>query len=253
MSRKVRLTQVAAIQKISTHLKRFVLSGADLADFPSGHDGAHVKVLLPHPGEILPNLDIKGERPAIKRSYTIREFDAINKELVIDFVIDCHQGPATDWAAGAKVGDYLGIAGPGVRKLTDFNAESYLLIGDITSVNAVNGYAKFIHPQATIKAFITVPTRADIIAMDGEEQLQINWRIGDENPADMTECVRALAADMPKNSQVFIGLEASQLRAVKSILLSELEFNRLHLHATGYWKQGLDADRFNSDKKRNPL
>tara|TARA_R110002167_G_scaffold117110_3_gene292795 strand:- start:502 stop:1263 length:762 start_codon:yes stop_codon:yes gene_type:complete len=253
MSRKVRLTRVTAIHNIATHLKRFVLSGPDLAGFPSGQDGAHVKVLLPHPGEALPNLDIKGENPAIKRSYTIREFDASNKELVIDFVIDCHQGPATDWAVGAKVGDYLGIAGPGARKLTDFNAGSYLLIGDITSVNAVNGYAKFIQPQATIKALVTVPTRSDIIAMDGEEQLQISWRIEDENPEDMAVCVRDLATNMSSNSQVFIGLEASQLREVKSMLLSDLAFNRLNIHATGYWKKGMDADRFNSDKKRNPL
>lgn len=253
MSRKVRLTQVAAIYNIGTHLKRFVLNGPDLADFPSGQDGAHVKILLPHPGEALPNLDIKGENPAIKRSYTIREFDACNKELVIDFVIDCHQGPATDWAVGAKVGDYLGIAGPGARKLTDFNADSYLLIGDITSVNAVNGYAKFIQPQATIKALVTVPTRSDIIGMDGGEHLQISWRIEDENPADMAACVRAMATNLSSNSQVFIGLEASQLREVKSMLLSDLEFNRLNIHATGYWKKGMDADRFNRDKKRNLL
>lgn len=108
-------------------------------------------------------------------------------------------------------------------------------------------------PQAIIKALVTVPTRADIIGMDRGEQLQISWRVEDENPADMSECVGTLAADMPRNSQVFIGLEASQLRAVKSLLLSELEFNRLHIHATGYWKKGLDADRFNSDKKLNPL
>jgi NADPH-dependent ferric siderophore reductase len=253
MSRKVRLTRVTAIYNIGTHLKRFVLNGPDLDDFPRGQDGAHVKVLLPHAGESLPNLDIKGENPAIKRSYTIREFDDINKELVIDFVIDCHRGPATDWAAGAKVGDCLGIAGPGSRKLTDFNAGSYLLIGDITSVNAVNGYAKFIQPQATIKALITVPTRSDIIEMDGGEQLQISWRVEDESPEDMVECVRKLAVNMSRNSQIFIGVEANQLREVKSMLLSELAFNRLNMHASGYWKKGMDADRFNSDKKSTPL
>ncbi|WP_226989150.1 SIP domain-containing protein [Paraglaciecola arctica] len=100
---------------------------------------------------------------------------------------------------------------------------------------------------------VTVPTRSDIIAMDGEEQLQISWRIEDETPEVMAASVRDLATNMSSNSQVFIGLEASQLREVKSMLLSELAFNRLNIHATGYWKKGMDADRFNSDKKRNPL
>ena len=253
MSRKVRLTQVVNTYRLSPHLQRVILSGPDLADFPSGQDGVHVKVLFPHSGDSLPNLDIHGANPAIKRSYTIREFDAENKQLVIDFVINRHQGPATDWAAQAKVGDYVGIAGPGVRKLTDFTADSYLLIGDITAVNAVNGYAKFIPARADLKALVTVPTRADIIAMDGAEHLQVRWRIEDENPADIAEAVRTLAADMSTDSQVFIGLEASQLRSVKSMLLDELEFKRLNIHATGYWKNGMDADRFNADKKLNAL
>lgn len=253
MSRKVRLTQVANTYRLSPHLQRVILSGPDLIDFPSGQDGVHVKVLLPHPGNSRPNLEINGESPALKRSYTIREFDDIKKQLVIDFVIDRHRGPATDWAAQAKIGDYLGIAGPGVRKLTDFTADSYLLIGDITAVNAVNGYAKFIPANAELRALITVPTRDDIIEMDGAEHLKITWRIEDENPTEIAESVRRIAVDMSRDSQIFIGLEARELRAVKSMLLEELEFNRLHIHATGYWKKGIDADRFNMDKKRNPL
>lgn len=253
MSRKVRLCQVAAIYKLSPHLRRIILSGPELADFPTGQDGAHVKVLLPHIGDSLPNLDINGANPALKRSYTIREFDAANRELVIDFVVNRHQGPFTNWAAQAKVGDYVGIAGPGARKLTNFNTDSYLLIGDITAVNAVNGYAKLTPPHADLRALITVPTRADIIAMDNTERIQLVWRIEDENPADIAECARTVAAEMQGNTQVFIGLEASQLRAVKSMLLDELEFKRLNIHATGYWKKGMDADRFNADKKRNAL
>lgn len=252
-ARKVRLTQVAAIDKLSHHLQRITLTGPDLNDFPPDQDGAHVKVLLPHPGETLPNLDIRGENPAVKRSYTIREFDIEKKQLVIDFVINRHKGPATDWANQAKIGDYVGIAGPGVRKLTNFNADSYLLIGDITSINAVNGYAKFIPSSAKLNALITVPNRNDIIAMDGGEHLHIHWRIEDENPKDIADSVQAIAANMSKNTQVFIGLEASQLRAVKSMLLDTLKFERQNIYATGYWKKGMDADRFNADKKQNGL
>lgn len=251
--RKVRLAQVAASDKLSHHLQRIVLTGSDLADFPAEQDGAHVKVLLPHPGDTLPNLDIRGENPAIKRSYTIREFDADKKRLVLDFVINRHRGPATDWALQAKVGDYVGIAGPGVRKLTNFNADSYLLIGDITSVNAVNGYFKFISSSATIKALVSVPNRNDIIAMDNAPHVHITWRIEDENPKDIADYVQAIASNMSKSTQVFIGLEASQLRAVKGMLLNTLEFERQNIYATGYWKKGMNADRFNADKKKNAL
>ena len=251
--RKVRLAQVAATTKLSHHLQRIVLTGPDLADFPTNQDGAHVKVLFPHPGETRPNLDLHSDNPAVKRSYTIREFDSQTTQLVIDFVINRHKGPATDWALAAKVGDYVGIAGPGARKLTNFNAASYLLVGDLTSVNAVNGYAKFIPSTARINALVTVPTRDDIIEMDGAEHMHIEWRVEDENPKDIADCVQELAAHMPQNTQVFIGLEASQLRAIKNMLLHTLKFDRQNIHATGYWKKGMNADRFSADKKRNPL
>jgi NADPH-dependent ferric siderophore reductase len=62
-----------------------------------------------------------------------------------------------------------------------------------------------------------------------------------------------VALKLPKDSQVFLGLEGSQLRAIKSLLLDTLEFDRINIHATVYWKKGLDADRFGADKKRNPV
>ena len=253
-ARKVRLTQVAAINKLSHHLQRIVLEGPDLADFPTDQDGAHVKVLLPCPGDTMPNLDIHATtNAAVKRSYTIRSFNADKKQLVIDFVINRHKGPATDWAKQAKVGDYLGIAGPGALKLTHFDADNYLLIGDITSVNAVNGYIKHITPTATIKALITVPSRDDIIPMDGGDNVEIHWRVEDENPSDIADSVQQIAQEMPKDTPVFIGLEARQLRSVKSTLLDTVEFDRQNIYATGYWKKGMDADRFSRDKKRNAL
>ncbi|GAA6186619.1 siderophore-interacting protein [Aliiglaciecola sp. NS0011-25] len=248
--RKFRSTQVASIEDLTPHLKRFVLSGNDLHDFPEGQDGVHVKAIFLADGS--PVTD-HNKQDAIKRSYTIREFDSLNKRLTLDFVVNRHQGPATNWAQNAKVGDYLGIGGPGERKLTNFTANSYLLIGDITAVNAVNGYAKFIPPEAALTAIVTVPTADDIIEMDAGDHLNVLWHVEDEDQESLLDVVNKNALNMAKNTQVFIGLEARQLREVKSLLLHDLNFDRLNMHATGYWKKGMDADRFGADKKRNPL
>lgn len=248
--RKFRATRVAAISILSPHLKRFVLAGEDLNDFPKGQDGVHVKAILSPDGQPLSE---ENRQSAIKRSYTIREFDEVNKRLVLDFVINRHQGPATDWALNAKVGDYLGIGGPGTPKLTNFNAHSYLLVGDLTSMNAVNGYAKFISPKAQLVAVVSIPSRADIIAMDAGPHLKVHWHIENETSLTLADFVKNRINELAKDSQVFLGLEAGQIRALKGMLLDELEFERLNIHATGYWKKGLDADRFGADKKRNPL
>lgn len=249
-TRKFRSTTVASVTTLSPHLKRIVLTGDDLHDFPLQQDGIHVKAVLSPDGK--PFSD-DSWREATKRSYTIREFDPVNKHLVLDFVINRHSGPATNWAAQAKVGDYIGIAGPGEPKLTDFNANSYLLVGDLTSVNAVNGYAKFIPASAQLTAIVTVPTREDIIEMDAGKHLNVHWHVEDETSLTLTEFVKKWVANIPSDTQVFLGLEASQVRAVKGLLLNEYKVNRLTMHATGYWKQGMDADRFGADKKRNPL
>lgn len=248
--RRFRVTSVASTTQISPHLQRIVLTGDDLQSFPEGQDGAHVKAIFLPDGS---PLNESNKHQAIKRSYTIRQFDAESKQLVLDFVINRHQGPATDWAKQAKVGDYLGIAGPGERKLTNFNADSYLMIGDLTSVNAVNGYAKFIAASAELTAIVTVPTREDIIDMDAGSHLQVHWYVEDEMTESLVDFTQTLITDIAKDSQVFIGLEASELRGIKNLLLKELGYDRLNIHATGYWKKGMDADRFSSDKKRNPL
>lgn len=248
INRKFRSTQVAETHQLTPHLKRFVLSGDDLHDFPTDQDGAHVKIIFLADGSpVTPD----NQQNAIKRSYTIREFDANQKRLTLDFVVNRHQGPATQWAQQAKVGDQLTIAGPGTRKLTNFEAPSYLLIGDITAVNAVNGYAKFISSEASITAIVTVPTADDVIEMDGAQQ--VHWHIEDQSTLSLEEFTRTLASNLSKDSQVFMGLEASQLRTIKGMLLRELDFSRLNMHATGYWKQGMDADKFGADKKKNPL
>ena len=253
MKPKARLVKIIRIESVSLHLRRIVFFSDELVNFPVDEDGAHVKVLLPHAGERLPQLAFDGPTPAIKRSYTIRSFDAESRELTIDFVINLHEGPATNWAKSAKVGDYAGIAGPGPKKLTDFSQDNYLMIGDITSVNAVNGFAKFMRPEATVNSIITVPTRADIIHMDAGKQLQITWHVEDETTQSLVDVVKEMAKDMPKTSHIFFGLEARSVRDIKSLLLHDLEFDRLKLFSSGYWKKGVDADKFNRQKQQNPL
>ncbi|MBJ2136036.1 siderophore-interacting protein [Paraglaciecola agarilytica] len=254
MKPQVRLVKIIRIESLSPHLRRIVFSSEQLAGFPEGKEGAHVKVLVPHEGEKYPELAFDAPRPAFKRSYTIRSFNAQTLELAIDFVVNRHDGPATNWAVNAKVGDFAGIAGPGAAKLTDFSQENYLLIGDLTSVNAVNGFAKYIPKHSTLKSVITVPTRSDIISMDAGEHLEVDWHIEDEATHSFEDMVEAAAKTLPNDkTHVFFGLEARSVRTIKGMLLHDLQYDRLNLFATGYWKKGIDADKFNRQKQAAPL
>lgn len=254
MKPKARLAHVAEIIDLTPHLRRIIVTGDDLNGFPADQDGAYVKVILPESETKLPNLDLHGEQRPLMRSYTIREFDPQTNRLVLDFVVHRHQGPATDWAATAQPGDAVGIAGPGPMKLTNFNAPAYLLVGDLTSVNAVNGYGKWIHPQSEIRALIQTPTADDIIELDIDERAEVQWLIDDSgNPDPLADAILSHLRQLPAETQVFLGLEARQIRTLRNVLQGDAGIPRQQIHVTGYWKKGVDADKFGREKQRNPL
>lgn len=239
----LRQTHVSKIIDLSAHLRRIVLTGDSLVGFPVGMEGSYVKVVL--------RPDSATERKM--RSYTIRYFNPETNELALDFVVNLHSGPATNWARDAKVGDSVTIAGPGPLKMTNFEHHSYLLVGDITSVNAVNGYVPRFNENADVRAIIAVPTRADIIELDYDDSKNTEWFVEDEATSTLKEKVLEVAAGMEKDTHVFLGLEARSIRALRPVLQEEIGFDRLNLSAVGYWKKGVDADRFGAQKKMNPV
>jgi NADPH-dependent ferric siderophore reductase len=251
---KPRLTQVISVTDISPHLRRIVLGGDDLLTFPVGEEGAHVKVILPLSSGALPNLSFDDSNRPLMRSYTIQRYDAADNQLTLDFVVNRHQGPGTNWALSAKVGDALGIAGPEPKKLTHVNAACYLLVGELTSINMVRGFAKTIRAAnagATIYGFIQVPTAADI-TMDPESSRELNlqWLVEETQHSTLSEQVRGLAGQLPSDTQVFMGLEANEARRLRGILLNEIGLNRSDVRGTGYWKQGVDADGLAAQKQQ---
>lgn len=99
--------------------------------------GNYVKVLIPQNGRVDFNINT-----TCMRSYTIRHVDEHTGALTLGFVINRHQGSATNWAKEAKVGGELGIAGPGPKKLDNYAHPHYILLSDLTSVNAIKGYVQ---------------------------------------------------------------------------------------------------------------
>lgn len=239
----MRIIEVADIIDLSPHLRRIIFTGTDLQSFPVAREGAHIKVALP----------AHGDEKMMMRSYTIRFYHPETHKLAIDFVVNRHNGPATHWAKHANVGDIIRFAGPGQMKLTDFNHHSYLLVGDLTSVNAINGFVPRFDDAAKVCAIITVPTRADIIKMDYDDSTNTLWFIEDESAISLEDKVLQIATALPKDTHVFMGLEATSIRALRAILQDDIGFERVNTFAVGYWKKGVDADRFGEEKKLNPL
>ena len=243
MAKKVRKATVLSTQQITPHLQRIVLGSEDFTDLTSDHIGSYVKVLIPKNGVADFNL-----KTACMRSYTIQNVNKSNGAITLDFVINMHQGPATNWAKVAKVGDELAIAGPGPKKLENYQHSHYVLLGDLTSVNAIKGYVQQLPINAKIDAFIHTPNKADIISLDSTRQ--VNWLITTTPEIEMANALSTLQQH-EQPPIIFMALEAGLVRELKTLLTSKLAVPRTNIVSSGYWKKGLNSENYKLERQAN--
>ncbi len=243
MTKKIRKVTVLSTKQITPHLQRIVLGSDEFTDLTSDHIGSYVKVLIPKNGVADFNL-----KTACMRSYTIQNVNKSNGAITLDFVINMHQGPATNWAKVAKVGDELAIAGPGPKKLENYQHSHYVLLGDLTSVNAIKGYVKQLPINAKIDAFIHAPTDADIISLDSTRQ--VNWLITTTPEIEMANALSTLQQH-EQPPIIFMALEAGLVRELKTLLTSKLAVPRTNIVSSGYWKKGLNSENYKLERQAN--
>ena len=135
--------QVVRRTQVSPGFVRLTLAGPELAGFVSAGFDDHLKLILPAPGQDRPTLPtlqdgrpvFDGPRPVL-RDYTPARFDAAAGELDIEVALH-DAGPATDWAASATVGQWVGIAGPRGSMVVPTGFDWHWLLGDETALPAV--------------------------------------------------------------------------------------------------------------------
>ena len=140
---RFRALDVRAVERITPHLVRVTLEGADLAGFHSPGFDDHAKLFFPDEATgvlTLPTLGADGPvwpegRKPTMRDYTPRHFDAGAGTLEIDFALHV-AGPATRWAERAAPGQRLGVGGPRGSFLVPTAFDGHVLIGDDTALHA---------------------------------------------------------------------------------------------------------------------
>ncbi|BBG04985.1 MULTISPECIES: siderophore-interacting protein [Pseudonocardia] len=151
------LGRVAGVEPLTPLMRRITLESDDWRGATSIAPDQQVKLFLARDGGIpeIPGapedgsgvagwyaryLAVPEERRPWMRSYTVRSLDPDGGRMVIDFVLhgldDGHApaGPASRWAAGAAVGDVVGVLGPAVAGYrTPSGQPVRLLVGDETA------------------------------------------------------------------------------------------------------------------------
>ncbi|MDF2967709.1 MAG: sialic acid transporter [Nocardioidaceae bacterium] len=209
--------EVTAVRRLSPHFTRITLGGTDLMDMDDGGSlgtrDTRVKVVIPAgPGRTFADVDMTRPDwyrawlaldPSLRghvRTYTARSarLSATVPELDIDFVIhvddDGGGGPATLWAANARLGHRLTVIAPNRHygEVTgmewkpptagDGRQVQVLLAGDETAAPAIAAILETLPDQYTGDALVEVPTAADIQELKAPRDVTVTVLSRDDRP-----------------------------------------------------------------------
>jgi NADPH-dependent ferric siderophore reductase len=222
-----RMLTVTTIERLTPHMLRIGFTSPELHDFVSPSHDDHIKLFFPTDGA-----------PAM-RDFTPRRFDTGQHTLLIDFALH-EAGPATQWAAAAKVGDTLQIGGPRGSSVVPDDFDWYLLIGDETALPAIGRRVEELRPNVSVTTFV-VGGASETQHFETRSSWTPHW-VSRGAASDDAELLRAALAEhpLPKGEGfVWIAAEASVARSLRHYIMDERGHPREWTKAAGYWKRGL--------------
>ncbi|KAF2407862.1 siderophore-interacting protein [Pseudomonas antarctica] len=235
---KRRRLDVLRVVDITPRMRRITLGGPELAGFISLGSDDHIKLLFPQNAAEQaalesPGFSIKGDGPQpAMRDYTPRRFDLSIGELDIDFVLH-GDGPASTWAAQAKVGQHLHIGGPRGSMIVPDIFDSYLLIGDETAIPAIARRLEELPAGRKVLAVIEIANVSEQQQLKSAADVDVIWVVRGQD--DLPDTVRNLT--LPSGSLYsFVATETQLSRQVRRVLLDTHKVNEEFLKAVGYWR-----------------
>ena len=233
--RQIRVTQV---KQLTPHMVRVTFTGDNLAAFGWNGPASHIKLVFPEAGQNEPPLPEPEDRPNYMRTYTPRRFDPSVPELEVEFVLH-GEGPASNWASQAQVGQGLVLAGPGANYQIDPDAEWFLLAGDDTALPAISSILEAL--PATTKAYVLMEVAGpeDEQPLYSPAPLEVKWLYRGSNAPDAVLEQALRDFQLPQgNGRIYVGSEAASMRRMRQHLLRERGLDASRIVTRGYWKLG---------------
>jgi NADPH-dependent ferric siderophore reductase len=245
-----RLLRVRRATWLTPHMVRITLEGDSLAGFRSdaADDGARL-FFPPDPTDAswVPTVEdskvvFSDEHPKPpNHEYTPRRYDAEAGELDIDFVVH-GDGPASNWAANAKPGHYLGLSGPRrSRVINEDDVDWYLLAGDDTGLPSIARRLEELPAGKTAIAVLEVANVEEEQPIETAANLQLIWVHRDGADGQISDLLANAIRQLtfPEgNAFAWAAGEASSIKAVRRHLVERgIPLPRMRM--TGYWKRSI--------------
>lgn len=243
---KHRHLSVLHCENPSPNIRRITLGGPELEGFPDDQESAYIKLILP---------DSTSRKGFIMRTYTIRKHRSGQKEFDIDFVQHGNDSPGSTWAKQAQVGDSIKISGPGAKKLIDFSADWFLLVGDMTALPAISVNIEQLPHDAKGYAVIEVMEASDIQAIPTPDNFDIHWLINPQPGSDNSLLLNKVKAlDWPDGRpSIWAACEFNDMRALRHHFKKEKNVDKNDLYISSYWKKGVSEEKHKVVKQLDAL
>jgi NADPH-dependent ferric siderophore reductase len=220
---------------------RVTFTGDDLGTFAWNGPAAHIKLIFPEEGEAEPRMpQPDGPRSTRMRTYTPRRFDPGVPELDVEFVLH-GDGPASNWAARAEIGQTLILAGPGPSYQIDPDADWFLLAGDDAALSAIATILDALPADARAHVLLEVVDRNEERPLSSAARVEITWLDREAHGKAANAALEAAVRDveLPAGTgRVYVGCEAAAMRRIRAHLLQERGLDPAAIVTRGYWKQG---------------
>ncbi|WP_265520924.1 siderophore-interacting protein [Oerskovia flava] len=235
---------VLRTERLTPHMVRVVLGGEGLDGFDEGPCTDHYVKLL------FPEATGAGERVPM-RTYTIRSWDPVVRELAIDFVVHGDEGLAGPWALAARPGDPMSFYGPGGDYVPSPELDWHLMIGDESALPAIAASLERVPAGAPVRVFVEVASPADEQVLTSPGELDLRWVHRDEHPQEpgraLVEAVTS-ADFLPGTPHVFLHGDAGFVRDLRRHLRTERGVPAPALSASGYWRRGRTEEGWRAEK-----
>ncbi len=240
--------EVLQAGRLTPNMVRVRFGGADLARFiSSGVGDERLVVVFPRPGgrhtpppERQPDgtYDYPDEatRPPM-RSYTVRAWDPVAKEMVIDFVAH-DRGVASEWAQQAAAGQVVYLTEAAGWYDPPADVEWQLLVADMTALPALGRIVEQLPAGHRAYVIAEVISEADRQPLESTADVSVQWLVGSGHglgPCALAQAVTRFQWPAGPGYVWFAG-EAAESRAVRKQLRSTLGWTAERYEVLGYWR-----------------
>lgn len=244
---KARIADVIDVNAITPLMRRIVLHSSEFSDLVSYGFDDHVRLILPDKdnGEIvLPQFGKDGPRypedakAPESREYTLRFVDARSRSATIDFVLH-GDGPAASWAAAAKPGDRVGVAGPRGSMVVKGDFDWHLLVGDETALPAIARRIEELPAGTTVIARIEIANANERQKIESAAELDLSWveRNGTApgRPDLLLESLKSTTVPDGRG-YAFVAAESAVSKHIRHYLVEQRNVDGDWIKAPAYWR-----------------